>query len=395
MALPFALALAACATLRKAAPPELAATGSPGGLPASVRYWAGDSENIRHSSELWQRLTRASAHNTITTLALSSGGVAGTFGAGVLVGLAEAQRLPSYTLVTGVSSGALLAPFAFLGPSWCARLPAVIEDIPNIPLRRALPLRLLANRSVSSNRPLDARIQRVYTNDMIAAIAAESARGRTLLVGTFDLDAEQFVIWDMGAIAERGDEAARSLFRTILLASASLPGFLPPILIPVDAGGERYEEMHVDGGLAAPFFVALPDEDAAKDSAQPLPNIEISLILNRKLNVPMQSVPQRMIPVLVRSIYFRNRQFNRRALEALDQQVGALGLTLRVTNIPLGYPLRPLDFSAPKIHELFEYGRRCAKADRVWHSPSDALAPQSSGQLANTQDADCPAAPND
>jgi predicted acylesterase/phospholipase RssA len=385
MMLPFALALAACAAPRKAVPPSLAGMGAPDGLPATVRYWTGDSRSIGRSSELWQRLRRTSEHATITTLALSTGGVGGAFGAGVLVGLAEAHRLPSYTLVTGVSSGALLAPFAFLGPSWCDRLPAAIDHIPNIPLRRISPLRWLIRRSLASNRPLIAAINRLYTDDMIAAVAAESARGRTLLVGTFDLDAEQFVIWDMGAIAERGDGAARNLFRTVLLASASLPGFLPPIVIPLDAGGEHYDEMHVDGGLATPFFVALPDEDSARDTAQPLPEIDISLIFNRKLDARSQSVPQLMMPVLVRSISFYNRQFNRRALETLSDQARTLGSKLRVTNIPLDYPLQPLDFSAPKLRELFDYGRRCARADQIWHRAEDALA--------HTQDMDCPILP--
>jgi len=390
--LAFAFALASCATPRNAAPPSLAGTGAPDGVAATVRYWAGDSRGIGRSSELWQRLKRASEHATITTLALSTGGVGGTFGAGVLVGLAEAHRLPSYTLVTGVSSGALLAPFAFLGPSWCARLPAAIDNIPNLPLRQISPLRWLIHQSLVSNRPLVAAINRLYTDDMIAAIAAESARGRTLLVGTFDLDAEEFVIWDMGAIAERGDDAARNLFRTVLLASASLPGFLPPVLIPVDADGERYDEMHVDGGLTAPFFVALPDEDSAGDRAELLPEMDISLIFNRKLDVRVQSVPQRMMPVLIRSISFRNRQFNRGALEALNVQARTLGLGLRVTNIPLDYPLQPLDFSAPKLHELFDYGRRCARTDRVWRRAEDALAHESSGRVEDIQDVDCPGA---
>jgi predicted acylesterase/phospholipase RssA len=367
---------------------------APVGLPATVRYSV-DSDTITvRSRTLWQRLKHASQHGTITTLALSTGGVAGSYGAGVLVGMAESGHLPSYTLVTGVSSGALLAPFAFLGPRWCARLAAVIDDIPNLPLRHVSPLRLLMHRSLSSNRPLKVRIQRVYTNEMIAAIAAESARGRTLLVGTFDLDTEQFVIWDMGAIAERGDDAARTLFRTVLLASASLPGFLPPILIPVEAGGSRYDEMHVDGGLAAPFFIALPDKEAANDPAQPLPHMEVSLVLNRKLNTPVQSVPQRLMPILAHSISSYNRQFNRRALEALDERARAQGLALRVTDIPPGYPLRSLDFSAPNVQALFEYGRRCAGADQVWLRAENALAHDSGAPVDAGQSTDCPAAPN-
>jgi predicted acylesterase/phospholipase RssA len=324
-------------------------------------------------------------------LALSTGGVGGTFGAGVLVGLAESRRLANYTLVTGVSSGALLAPFAFLGPSWCARLPAVIDEIPNLPLRKISAARWLLHRSLSSNRPLVAAINRLYTDDMIAAIAAESARGRTLLVGTFDLDAEEFVIWDMGAIAERGDDAARTLFRNVLLASASYPGLLPPILIPADVNHVPYDEMHVDGGLASPFFVALPGGDAADDPSQRLPEIDISLILNRQLDVRLQSVPQRTMPVLLRSISFRNRQFNRQALEALSGRAQTLGSRLRVTDIPMDYPLQPLDFSSRRLRALFDYGRRCASTDRLWQRAQDALAHDSSGRVEHTEDVDCPA----
>jgi predicted acylesterase/phospholipase RssA len=268
----------------------------------------------------------------------------------------------------------------------------VIDEIAKLPLRRISPMRWLLHQSLSSSKPLVTAINRLYTDEMIEAIAGESARGRALLVGTFDLDAEEFVIWDMGAIAERGDDAARNLFRTVLLASASYPGLLPPILIPVDADGEHYDEMHVDGGLAAPFFVPLPGVDASQHPAEPVPGVEISLILNRQLDVRVQSVPQRTMPILLRSISFRNREFNRSALEALDDQARALGFGLRVTNIPLRYPLQPLDFSAPKIHELFAYGRRCAGADRVWRSAEDALAHQSGGAVDDSKAVDCPAA---
>jgi hypothetical protein len=154
--------------------------------------------------------------------------------------------------------------------------------------------------------------------------------------------------------------------------------------------------MHVDGGLAAPFFVPLPGVKAPQDAARPPPEVQISLILNRQLDARIQSVAQRTMQIVLRSISFRNRQFNRGALEALDEQALTLGFGLQVTDIPLRYPLQPLDFSASKLHDLFAYGRRCARADRVWLHGQDALAHESGGartpiQVEDSQIVDCPA----
>ena len=182
-------------------------------------------------------------------LAISGGGDDGAFGAGLLIGWTEAGNRPEFKLVTGVSTGALTAPFAFLGSDYDDDLRDVYTTIsPDSVLERRSLLAAVTDDGMADSSPLRTLISRHANEEMLERIAEEYEKGRFLLIGTTNLDARRPIIWNIGAIAASGDPNAVELFRSILVASAAVPGAFPPVMIDVEVDGEPYQEMHVDGG---------------------------------------------------------------------------------------------------------------------------------------------------
>jgi hypothetical protein len=189
-------------------------------------------------------------------LAVSGGGADGAFGAGLLAGWSAAGTRPVFNVVTGVSTGALTAPFAFLGSGWDKQLADVYTQIrPSDIFETRFLSAALWNDGLADTSPLARLIARNADERMLNAIAAEYRKGRLLFIGTTDIDAGRPVIWNMGAIAASGQPGALNLFRKILLASAAIPAFFPPVLIDVEFNGRHYQEMHVDGGTFTQMFL--------------------------------------------------------------------------------------------------------------------------------------------
>jgi predicted acylesterase/phospholipase RssA len=200
----------------------------------------------------------------VNFLALSGGGSDGAFGAGVLCGWTASGKRPEFDLVTGVSTGALTAPFAFLGPKYDEALKTVFTTSTTQDIAIAQPVRgLLGGDSLASNAPL-AKVVAHYVNaEFLQEVATEHRKGRRLLIGTTNLDAERPVIWDMGQIAVSGRPESLELFRKVLLASAAIPAVFPPGFVKVAAEGGFYDEMHVDGGATREVFL-VPTQFMAK-----------------------------------------------------------------------------------------------------------------------------------
>jgi predicted patatin/cPLA2 family phospholipase len=248
-----------CASLRPRSPlPEyLESKVEVPGFPG-VRAWGDEvSESLTQSARdsiRQERLADGEAvyKKPVTFLALSGGGSDGAFGVGVLYGWTEHGDRPQFNMVTGISTGALIAPFAFLGPQYDVLLrgcytSTTTKDI----LKMKSLLTVLWREALADSQPLANLVARQVDAGVLAAIAQEHAKGRRLFIGTTQLDAQRLVIWDMGAIATRGTPEALELFRKILVASASIPGAFPPQYIEVTAEGRKYQEMHVDGGTTA------------------------------------------------------------------------------------------------------------------------------------------------
>jgi hypothetical protein len=231
------------------------------GLP-NVRAWGDVPSAVLEKSAIESSKQELAASNgklepVVNGLALSGGGEDGAFGAGLLCGWTKAGTRPNFRLVTGISTGSLIAPLVFLGPAYDDKLKLFYTTIsdkdiyePNNPFVILFSLaNIKALPSLASNRPLARLITKIVDAQMLNAIAAEHLKGRRLLIGTSQLNAQRLVIWDMGAIAASGSPRALELFRKILIASASLPVSFPPQYFKVEAAGKQYTEMHVDGGV--------------------------------------------------------------------------------------------------------------------------------------------------
>jgi len=261
------LTVAGCAAAiaRNPVPPTLEDDAQVVGMATPVRFWGDELPPNADAivREKWAQvrssrpdLLAKGRRPVINFLALSGGGSDGAFGAGVLGGWTAAGTRPEFDVVTGVSTGALTAPFAFLGPKYDAALKEVFTTSDTEDIAIARPVRgLIGGDSLASNAPLAKVVAHYVTPEFLAEIAAEHRKGRRLLIGTTNLDAERPVIWDMGAIATSGSPEALELFRTVLLSSAAIPAVFPPGFIKVAAGGETYEEMHVDGGATREVFL--------------------------------------------------------------------------------------------------------------------------------------------
>ncbi len=192
-------------------------------------------------------------------LALSGGGASGAFGAGFLNGWTHSGTRPVFKIVTGVSTGALMAPFAFVGSDYDDALREfyTTTSTRDIFVIRALLWQLLAGEALADTRPLQAIIERHVDEALMERVAAAHRSGRRLYIGTSDLDLPRFVVWNMGLIATSGRPDALALFRKVMLASASIPVAFPPVLFDVELlpGGPRYDELHVDGGVGARVFL--------------------------------------------------------------------------------------------------------------------------------------------
>lgn len=192
-------------------------------------------------------------------LVLSGGGMFGAFSAGVLVGWTDAGTRPTFDVVTGISTGALIATLAFLGPAYDEELRRQYTSVSDSDLfiRRGT-LRGLFAESLADNSPLVRRIRAVITPEFLQATATEHQKGRRLYVGTTNLVSRRLVVWDLGAIASQGTPEARDLFCDVLVASAAVPGFFPPVRLKIDIEGCECEELHVDGGATRSMFFRPP-----------------------------------------------------------------------------------------------------------------------------------------
>ncbi|HEY1072788.1 patatin-like phospholipase family protein [Brevundimonas sp.] len=307
-------------------------------------------------------------------LAISGGAAGGAYGAGALVGLTEAGVRPEFALVTGVSTGALIAPFAFLGPAWDDRLADAYVGGHAADL---LSLRRLASSFTGGlfrGEALDALIHPFVDEAMIDAVAAEHARGRRLLVATTDLDSQRACIWDMGAIAAHGGERAVALFREVLAASASLPGLFPPRRIPCtvegEADGEKFEEMHVDGGVAAPLFLMPEGLLRWNRLGRRLHRGRVHVLVNTVLEPAPRTTAPNVAAVLTRSFDAMLRFSYRQALGTATTFCAAQGLPISVASIPDAPDQGGmLSFDTATMQRLFDAARERARAGELWRSP--------------------------
>lgn len=358
------LLLPGCASLvRLPAPPAEVVPALPVTGIANGRFWP-DGEAAPMQAEARLAASRRAPSREGHFLALSGGGDNGAFGAGLMQGWTERGDRPEFDVVTGISAGALIAPFAFLGPTYDGRLREVFtEQRPtDLIAFRHLPIAILFGEALADTSPLYHLIARQADEAMLAAIAREYRRGRLLLIGTTNLDLQRPVVWNIGAIADSGHPLALALFRRILLASASIPGAFPPVMIPVEWEGRAWQEMHVDGGAATQVFLYPPDFDGRAERAR-----TVHVVRNGRLEMEAESVRLGLFSIARRSaatlLHFAGLgDINRIALLAHRD---GMGFRLARISPEFQHP-RPEPFDPAYMRALFEHGRQQGLRTESW-----------------------------
>ncbi len=366
------------ASLHDAVPEPQVEQAAVSGL-TGIRYW-GDAgipnldavvrEKFTQMRRTRPHLTRPGARPGFDFLAISGGGGDGAFGAGLLVGWGDKGTRPEFEIVTGVSTGALTAPFAFLGPRYDHLLRQVFTSYSTRDLVRKRPIRgLLGGSALADNRPLARIIARFATRDFLKEIAHEHSRGRRLLIGTSNLDAQRPVIWDMGRIAASGHPGALQLFRRILLASAAIPVVFPPVMIEVEVDGRRFQEMHVDGGITADVFL-LPGKLMVSEvdhAVRRRGRRRVYVIRNGRLAPEWKPVEASTYAIALRSVSTLIKNQSIGDLYKLHDQARRDRIEYRLARIPDDVKDTSREFFDPVyMRALFEVGYRLGREGYPW-----------------------------
>lgn len=361
------LALGACASgPRSEFGFEDRLTADPVGFP-DVRFTVETEQAARALVAQVRTGVETGPDGRLDLLALSGGGANGAFAAGVINGWTDSAERPDFEIVTGVSTGALAAPFVFLGPEWDEELRQAYTGGETTDLLRSRGLGALFGSGLFSGEPLRELVENHVDQELLDAVAAEHRRGRILLVATTDLDAQRGVIWNMGAIADRGGLGALPLFRDVLIASASIPGVFPPVMIAADGAEGVFEELHVDGGVMTPF-IALPEimwswDDVGADFA----GARIHVIVNGKARSGVSITQDAPVPVLARSLDAMLKSAVRTHLAATRAFAVRNGLEYRAVAIPDELDVgRGFDFSVETMRSIYDHGYRIGLTAEGW-----------------------------
>jgi Patatin-like phospholipase len=346
------------------------------GIPGA-RFWADDPTIGAGPRSVVRRLPTV---DRPIVLALSGGGADGAFGAGLITGWSARGTRPKFTIVTGASAGALIAPFAFLGPAYDETLRSVFAsgEMANL-LQSDVLYGLFGGTSLFKTAPLRELIARHVDAALLAAIAQEYRAGRRLYIVTTNLDAQRTAIWDMGRIATSGDPLALELFRNVLTASASIPGVFSPVLIDVEADGRRFAEMHVDGGVTTNVLIV---PEAVLVSGTPLfppsANPKVYIVMNGKLGADFDIVKASTLQIVTRSFETSVHANSRNTLLASYQFMRSRNWEFHLASLDPDYPKSAAlgGFDAAYMQQLFDYGYQRGRSGVLWQStPSELLPP--------------------
>ena len=304
-------------------------------------------------------------------LAISGGSDAGAFAAGILAGWTAHGTRPQFRVVTGISVGALIAPFAFLGPQYDDLIRSVFTSVrlEDVFHRRSM-LIGLASDGMADSQPLSRLVAEHVTSQILAAVAEEYAKGRVLEIGTTDLDAGRPVTWNMGAIAASDAPGALELFRKIMIASANIPGEVSPVMIDVDVDGTHYQEMHVDGGVITQVFLYPPDILAQLNRATGRPyrrELHAYVIRNGRLEPEWSETERHTLSIGARAISALIQTQGISDLQRIYQTAQRDGVDLNLAYIgsDFSYPHNK-PFNPEYMTRLFDYAYQLSVKGYPW-----------------------------
>ena len=331
-----------------------------------VRYWA---DAPASSFQGAARHAVVQKGQPFIYLALSGGGGGGAYGAGILNGWTESGTRPQFTIVSGVSTGALIAPFAFLGPAYDETLRQMYTsgEAENL-IGQPNPLRAIFGAGLFGSGQLRRLVERYLDDDLINAIAREDQKGRRLLVVTTDLDAQRAVIWDMGAIAASGGPKAFKLFRDVLAASASIPVVFAPQLIDVEANNRSFQEMHVDGTVSAPVYtlrdaILFGGKTSVSRGARP----DLYVIVNERIDPGFEVVPNQAEAIAAHSFSTMNRVGIKGVLAETYNVANREGFSFHLSYVGTDLPdSGGTGFETDAMRRLYDYGYEKARSGPFW-----------------------------
>jgi len=339
-----------------------------------------------------------------SVLALSGGGSLGAYSAGVLCGwTASGDRpgvngRPNFSVVTGISTGALIAPYAFLGPKYDEAIRKFYTTVGDRDIYRLRPVRGLFSEALADNWPLADLIEQSLTPQIIQEVADEHRKGRRLFIGTTELESGRFVCWDVGEIAARDGPGDRELIKQILLGSSAIPAFFPPARIPVTVDGRIFVENHGDGGVSMPIFFRpphVPPEERGNGNTD-LAGVDLYLIVAGKLYADARPIRERTFRIGARSVSTLAYAQTRAELQRLYLQSVVHGMSYHLAAIPPEFPAptNAADFDRAEMIALFQEGYGLAAAGLGWRSrPPGAETGESMLQRGGTNLNQVPRAP--
>lgn len=384
-ALALLLALPACvaAPVHHPVPETLSPQAAVSGFPADIRFWA-DEAPVDFGTVVAQRLAQYQrrhaayfaqhgAYPPLNYLAISGGAYDGAFGAGLLSGWSSRGDRPDFALVTGVSTGALIAPFVFIGPQYDHALRDFFtrtrsDHIFIVDVWKVL-AGLTGGLAVTDSTPLAHKIQQAVTPAILAEVAREYRRGKQLLIGTTNLEAQRGVIWDIGKIAASGHPDALQLVHQVMLASASVPGLFQPVFIRVTAGGREYHEIHADGGITSQVF-AYPMK-LNRSIVEGMNHLKLRrrlyIVRNSKIAPEYRLMDPGLFSLTARSVETLIKYQGLGDLYRLYVSTQRDGVEYRLATIPADFTAESSELFDPAyMSRLFERGYRMGQTDTVW-----------------------------
>ncbi len=372
--LPLILFFSACSTKQRSFPPPAAENYTKATIMGytNIRYWGDETAKYTYTRSNIKRLeANKSFRKRIDILALSGGAEDGAYGAGFLKGWSERGDRPHFTVVTGISTGALMAPFAFMGSKYDKVIQRLYTESSQKNIVLFSPMEALFGASLGDSAPLKKILTEEINDVFVAELAKEAKKGRMLQIGTTNLDAQRPVVWDITKIALSGRSDAPKLIRDIMLASSSIPGAFPPVLIDVVINGKRHEEVHVDGGVTRQIFVYPRDMDIRKlqRMLQIYPQKNMWLIRNTKVDPEYKPVSLSLGDIAERSFYTLTKYHGVGDLLNITSLAKRDGFHVYITNVPKSFDVPLEDFFDKKyMNALYQVGYEKGRSKSAWNT---------------------------